>query len=288
MKSEGKIYRLLDIIAKNDKENLLFDENNEKNFSIKIGNKEYKVKLKKQKIGNEINYTFILQNNSEVYELNRQSLLDLENKEYHINYSIKSNVSSNERKIRIELSDDCLEEVVIMDKNPVTEKSIEKSIDLATGEVKRVFDNPVTYLKSNEKIMLPLVGETYFYNEEDKKCYLLTKEDVPIDVLLDRLDSMKKDIVREISKLKDLNINGSEELTLVSEKIDCRKDYLNLVKMQLLFSRDKLFKLPEKLDFFSNRELEEIANQLAEKIEEYISEDSENKSLLKQFAKKKV
>ncbi len=281
LKNEGKIYNLLDIIAKNAGKNIFFGEDEEKTFLIKVENKEYQVRLIKKKINNEINYTFILQNDSKVYELKRQSFLNSENKEYRVNYLIKSNISSDERRVRVELGDDWLQDVVVLDKNPKTAKTIEKAIDLTTGKVKRVFDNPITYLESNERIMLPLVNETYFYNEKDNKCYLLTKDDVPIDVLTERLDLMKKDIIREISKLKELNINGVDELSLVIEKIDCRRDYLNLVKKQLLFSKDKLFKLPGKLDFFSDSELEEIATQLTEKVEEFISEDKENRSLLK-------
>lgn len=285
LENEEKIYTLLNTIAKKDKENFLFKDNEERNLSIKVGNRKYRVKIFKEKVNNEINYAFYFQNNDEVIELKRQSFINSFEKEYLINYLIKSNYSSNERRLRFDTKNN--EEVSILDKNQMRDNLVEKVIDLKTGKVKKAVYNSTTYLEINERIILPLASETFFYNEKDNRCYLLAKEDVPVDVLIERLNLMKKDIVKEINKLKELNINGVDELRLVIEKIDSRKNYLNLIKKQLLFSKEELFKFPEKLDFFNNSELEELIDKLEEVIEDLLNTKKiYMNNLLKQFVKK--
>ena len=288
IEDEIKIFKLLNEIAKKDKENLIFRESEQKSFPIKVSNEEYKVKFTKDRTDNELNYSFLLQKNADIFELKRQSYLNMDNQEYLINYSIRSNLSSTERKIRIMLnSEGFADEVIAFDTNPLTKNVIEKEIDLKTGTVKKVFDNPITYLRSDEKIILPLVGETYFYNKKDQKCYFISQENICLDDLTKKIDSQSDNFLKTMRKLKELGIDTIDELHFVSQKINNRKKYLSMIEKQLLFSNDELFKLPERLEFFTDDQLHVIVNQLEEKSSIIFNADNtkreENKILLKHF-----
>ncbi len=275
LEKEMRIYQLLDRLAQ---EQTLSDIS----FVIKAGNKDYKAKFIKEETPSKENYSLILKNNAKLFTINCENIKFSSDKKLCKTYTFKSNFAPDERKIKVYSSDNNITEALFLEKDLQTNKVVEKSYDLNTNKIKKVFVNPFTFLKSNEKIFLPLGDETYAYNTEEKDYYLIAREDISIDYLLKRLKTNKENLLTLQSRLNNLNINISNEFSNIVQKIEKKEIYLNSVKKDLKYAKDKFFKLPAKLTFISTNELKNILDELEKRFTEIITVNDKERV----FAKK--
>ena len=258
LEDEFRIYNLLDKIALAREKGFSLTE---EIFSLKVGPKNYQVQFLEEQKENNNTYSFILKNKSKTIEIKRKSKINTNTCE--IDYSIKSNTSPDNRKIKVSFDKDKKEEAIFYEETQES-KTIEKTYDFKTGKIKKVFSNPYTYLLSNEKIVFPLVEETFAFKDND--IYLLQKEALSFTDIIKKLDEKSRELLTLKSKLEELNIDASKETSSLLEKITSRKAYLENIKKHLLYVKTKLFKFPPKLSFISLKELEQIATSLEEKI----------------------